>query len=353
MSRRVVFLLIALFALAVFALLAGGCLRDVLAPPPSAPVPSLDGGPVAPPPPGTVRLAAFNVEFLFDGEGDEGQADFPWKGDPAAARAHRDSVARVIRSIDADVLVMPEVENEEVLEMLIRESLADMGYRPYFVQGTDRFTGQDVGILARVPVEAVGRTDERAPVGTTRQTYGVSKNIWARVDLDGVPATIIGVHFLARPDDPTRKPQREAQAEVIRRLVVQEMAAGRAVAVMGDLNDFDPDVPDIAGSTPISDVLAIVKSAGPGPEDDLHNVMADVPQIKRYTAFWDRNRNGEIDSNEYSAIDHVLLSPRLYRALREVQFVHNHDPRLVSDHFPIVVTLALGADAEGPAGGSQ
>ena len=32
---------------------------------------------------------------------------------------------------------------------------------------------------------------------------------------------------------------------------------------------------------------------------------------------------------------------RLYDALRAVDFVHDHDPREVSDHFPIVVTLDL------------
>lgn len=347
MPRRLILLLSVLAALAVVAVVGSGCLRGSLAPLPSAPLPSLEGGPVASKPAGTVRLAAFNVEFLFDGVGNEGQANFPWKGDPAAARVHRDSIARVIRMLDADLLVLPETKNQEVLEMMIEESLSDMGgYRAYLVPGTDFFTGQNVGIIARVPVEAVGRTNERAPVGTTRQTYGVSKNVWARVDLDGVPTTIIGIHLLARPDDPSRKPQREAQARVIRQLVEEEMAAGRAVAVMGDFNDFDPDIPDIGGNTPITDVLATIKGTGGPPEGLLRNVMAEVPQIERYSSFWDRNRNDRIDPGEFSAIDHILLSERLYRGIRHVEYVHAHDPRIVSDHFPIVVTLELTPEVD-------
>ncbi len=343
MPRRLLTLLLLLCFVAVTVVVVAGCLRHAA---------RTDGTSVSGEVPGTeqdsglpaaagLRIGTFNTEFLFDGLDNEGQASFPWKGDPVLARAHRDSIARVIRALDADVLMLEEVENAETLEMLVGESLADLGYKVYFVKGQDNFTGQDVGLLSRLPIEEVGRTDERVQVGTTRQQYGVSKNLWARLDLGGIPTTLIGVHFLARPDDVERKPRREAQAEVIRRLVVEEMSAGRAVAVLGDFNDFDDDTPDRAGSVPISNVLATIKQAGPGPADDLRNAAAEVPQKDRYTSFWDRNRNDIIDPGEFSSLDHLLLSPRLYASLRAVHFVHLHDPRVVSDHFPIVVTLEL------------
>ena len=316
----------------------------------SGSVPSALPADAGPPPPFTVeappvwrvdglRIATVNGEFLFDGEGDEGSATFPWKGDPAAARAHRDDVGAVIRMLDADVVLIPETENLGVLEALTRESLAGMGYLPYLVDGTDRFTGQDVGLLSRVPVDTTGRTDERVPVGVTDQRYGVSKNLWARLTLGGTPVTLVGIHFLAQPDNQERRPRREAQAEVIRRLVVREMEAGREVIVLGDFNDFDDATLDRNGSVPITDVLATIKRAGDSPADDLHNVLGDVPQARRFTALYDRNGNGEIEPGELSAIDHVLLSPGLARRVREVRYVHAHDPRRVSDHFPIVVTL--------------
>ncbi|MEM6327379.1 MAG: endonuclease/exonuclease/phosphatase family protein [Bacteroidota bacterium] len=288
-----------------------------------------------------VRIAAFNAEFLFDGEGNEGDATFDWKGDPAASRAHRDEIADTIRRLGADVVVIPETENLRVLEMMIEESLADLGYRAYLVDGQDTFTGQDIGLLSRIVVEDVGRTNERVPVGVGDQTYGVSKNLWARMTIGGVPVTIVGLHFLARPLDAERAPRREAQAEVIRRLVAAEMAQGREVVVLGDFNDFDPDVLDRAGSVPVTDVMAIIKSAGPGPEDDLRNVLADVPQAERFTALYDRDRDEIIEEGELSAIDHILLSPGLYARLREVVFAPLHDPLEVSDHFPLAVSLAL------------
>ena len=61
--------------------------------------------------------------------GEEGGADFPWKSNPEAARAHRDSVAGVIRQLDADIVVITETETKGVLEMMIAESLTGLGYR--------------------------------------------------------------------------------------------------------------------------------------------------------------------------------------------------------------------------------
>ncbi|MGB3542914.1 endonuclease/exonuclease/phosphatase family protein [Rubrivirga sp.] len=288
-----------------------------------------------------VRVATFNGEFLFDGQGDEGEATFDWKGDPAKARAHRDDIGAVVRSLDADLVLMTEIENLETLEMLVAESLEGMGYQAVLIDGRDSFTGQDVGLLSRFPIEDAGRIDVRLPVGISDQTYGVSKNLWARLSMpDGTPVTVVGLHFLARPDAVDRRDRRETQAEVIRQFIEGEQAAGREVIALGDFNDIDDAVLDRRGSVPITNVMATIKRAGPSPDDDLVNVLGDVPQAERFTSFYDRNRNDRFEQGEFSAIDHVLLSPALYRRVLEVRFVHSHDPREVSDHFPVVVTLA-------------
>lgn len=307
--------------------------------------------PEAPPAPDAdegVRLATLNAEFLFDGYENEGQATFSWKSDPEAAREHSARVGLLLRLLDADLVMLQEVENEAVLDSLLSGPLAGMGYEAHFVQGNDHFTGQDVALLARLPVEEIGRTDERAPVGRTDEDYGVSKNMYARLNLDGTPVTLIGVHLLARPDDPGRQQLREAQAEVIRRLVISEMEAGRAPIVLGDLNDFDDEALDAGSNRPITQVLARIKEAGPGPKDNLYNVIAEVPPHERFTAFYDRNSNGQVDGRgELSAIDHVLLAPALRPHLRSVRYVQAHDPEAVTDHFPILVTLDLSQQRNG------
>ncbi len=288
-----------------------------------------------------LRVAAFNVEFLFDGVDDEGQADFPWKGNPEAAREHQGRVAEVVRRVDADVIMLAEVENKDVLDALVAGPLAGMGYTAYFVPGNDRFTGQDMGLLSKLPIDATGRTDERAPVpGSPTETYGVSKNLWARLRIGGMATTIVGVHFLAQPDNAARKPQREAQAEVIRRLVALEQGEGREVIVLGDVNDFDDTILDRRGNRPITTVAALLKAGAAGAENDLRNVMGEVPVAERFSNLYDRNRNEVIEEGELGAIDHMFVSPGLFRRIREVRFVHTHDPRTVTDHFPISVTFA-------------
>lgn len=285
------------------------------------------------------RIATLNAMFLFDGSGEGAQIDFPRRGDPVAMRAHWQAVGNVIRRLDADVVMLQEIGSRSALDSLRIHALKGMGYASHFVQGRDHFTGQDVALLARVPVDTVGRTDERVAVGASRRTVGVSKNLFARLTLHGQPVTLIGVHFLARPNDPERAPRREAQAEVIRRLVARETAAGRAVGVMGDFNDFDT-IPDVNGNQPLTNVMPCIRSAGPTPADDLVNVLADVPPSDRFTAHYDRNRNDRVDGrHELSAIDHILLSPSLYAQVRRVTYGQFYDPVAVTDHFPIVVSL--------------
>ncbi|NNE35296.1 MAG: endonuclease/exonuclease/phosphatase family protein [Rhodothermales bacterium] len=245
-----------------------------------------------------------------------------------------------MRVLDADILLLVEVENLATLEMLIEESLADMGYRPYLVPGVDFFTGQNVGILSRVVIDEVERSDLLARGAADANLQNVSKHIIARFSLSGLQTTLIGVHFLARPSDPGRLVRRQGQAEVIRQIVAQERATGREVIVAGDLNDFDESIRDRNGNRPITDVLRRIKDAGNGPEDDLRNLIAEVPQSERFTALWDRNQNGRAEVTELSAIDHILVSDLLYRKVREVRYVHSHDPLTVTDHFPIVVSFA-------------
>ncbi|MCJ7747642.1 MAG: lamin tail domain-containing protein [Desulfobacterales bacterium] len=74
--------------------------------------------------------------------------------------------------------------------------------------------------------------------------------------------------------------------------------------------------------------------------DDLANSASLILKSRRYTAFYDANDNGEIDApSEFTSIDHVLLSPNLKAQAESAEIPHNHDPRFVTDHFPVVVRL--------------
>ena len=293
-------------------------------------------------------LMTLNAEWLWDGIAPEdGQVrpdEVDWIGSPVRAAEHMKAVAELISSANPDIVLLCEVENLKALETLNERYLEGKGYRAYLVEGKDTHTGQDVGLLTRLdPIGGgISRDDRKGKSGA--RTKSVSKNLIARFESQGSKLAVIGVHFLANPTDKGRKPDREAQADAVRGMARDLWNEGYWVVVMGDLNDFDgaKDALDKKGSKPITNVLKTIRDLDPkDPTDDLLNAASRIPQDKRYTCFFDRNKDGEIDpETEYDAIDHVLLSRPLYHRIRDVRILHDHDPRKVTDHFPIVVKLA-------------
>ena len=92
---------------------------------------------------------------------------------------------------------------------------------------------------------------------------------------------------------------------------------------------------------PLTDVLETIKDVDPAdPEDNLVYAAIHVNQNERYTAHWDRNNNDVVDDmNEYSSIDHILISPELNEKVDSVVIQHLYNPLEVTDHFPVIVYL--------------
>ena len=204
-----------------------------------------------------LNVMTFNAEFLWDGvEPEEGSADFAWKGSQTEAEDHMRLVADVIKRSNPDIVNLVEVENLQALTTFNDKFLAGRGYRPYFVQGKDTSTGQDVVLLTRIDPDgnAIARDDRKGRAGNVLKS--VSKNYFAKLTADNVKIAFIGLHFLARPDDESRRLDREAQADAIRNLGKELHAQGFRVIVFGDFNDYDGDAGsrDHIDSTPITNV---------------------------------------------------------------------------------------------------
>ena len=45
---------------------------------------------------------------------------------------------------------------------------------------------------------------------------------------------------------------------------------------------------------------------------------------------------------EHTSIDHILISPELKLLVEDVNIPHILDPTIVSDHYPVVLTLTMG-----------
>lgn len=288
-------------------------------------------------------IIALNACWLFDGVGED---DFYAAPQSAAdAEQHLTDVANYLSTVDADFIAIEEVESADMLHRL-NEKLGGE-YHEIFVQGTDDYTGQDVAGLSRFPILEMGRSNDtqrypipasrfRAPMGTE----DVAKHFWATTEIGDETVTFIALHLLAYPDDLERVVRREAQALIIQNLAKGFLDSGHEVVIMGDVNDFDSLVCDAAENEPRSCVNQLFTDIDPDEEgDEMINAAGSIPQVDRYTYWYDENRNGIDDGpEEHSMIDHVYVSRDLANHIVDVRIDHaGYEANTVSDHLPVIV----------------
>ena len=76
----------------------------------------------------------------------------------------------------------------------------------------------------------------------------------------------------------------------------------------------------------------------------LYSVGGNISQSDRYSEWFDANENCVVDTIEYSTIDHILVSERLYDSIIDVKMAHLYNESCntyQSDHFPLLVTFSL------------
>jgi exonuclease III len=136
-----------------------------------------------------------------------------------------------------------------------------------------------------------------------------------------------------------------AETAIARELVSREIVArGYTPIVLGDINDYDPDVPMADSNrrtrTTVLHDLKDFDDAAAG--DELVNAAQFIPRVAdRYTSHWDFNENGVADSDDvFTMIDHVLVHRDLVPAITRAFVCHAIDLD-VSDHFPVVVDFDL------------
>lgn len=336
-------------------------------------------------PPCPLRIACFNAENLA--APGERTTLTRFRFEPARRR-HLEHIAAVIETLAADIVVMPEVVSRKgvdaVVSLLHAKGMTD--FRGYHVDGRDRFSGFDVAILARTePDDVDGRKIHIfVPEGNKRSSKrvgdsgdevatggGEAGDAWMRrtySDVDDNGATrnaeavlqrhavayftaggrkigLLGLHLKSNPSDAGSNAQRMAEASIAREIVRREIVArGYTPIVLGDLNDYDPDVPmaDSTRRTRTTVVHDLKDFDDTSPGDELVNVAEFIPRVAdRYTSHWDFNENGAADRDDvFTMIDHILVHSDLTPAITRVFVCHAIDLD-VSDHFPVVVDLDL------------
>lgn len=304
-----------------------------------------------------LTVATYNTNFLFD---EESLNDItPWQS-PQQANLHVENIASTLKHLDADIINLVEVGSLRMLKKLIQ--ISNMDYNAYLIKGKDRYTGQQVGLLSKIdPTIKLKRdeTYEQYPVSEVKsgckfhpnrkRATGISKHYFTKFDIEigetgkTVPIVLLGLHLKSNPKHRSSCAQREAQALVARNLLrrLKKQFNNPEMIVLGDFNDFDNAVLDVSNNVPLSKTFEILRDPY---YLNLTNVLQFLPKRKRFSHWWDKNRNDRIESREKSLLDHILVTPRLLNALQKVDIAHELYPygdRLFSDHWPVIAKFDL------------
>ncbi|MCA9260727.1 MAG: hypothetical protein KDA61_16050 [Planctomycetales bacterium] len=311
-----------------------------------------------------LRIATLNVEILTAPGVRAGELQkYRWD---VARRAQFERTASVIEALNPDVFNLLEATSKEAIDLLV-EILHEKGLTDlhgYHVECNDSYTGMDVSVITRLKPELVDDLAIRTLYSssddpTWRQAYSMtspngnpirrnaslSRNGCYLLSIDGYKLGFLGLHLKSDPSDPYANAQREAQAEIAKRIVRQEIVGrGYTPIILGDLNDYDPDVPDRDPEREtVTQVLAKLKDFDPEtPAPELFNAATKIGrQADRYTSHWDRNENGVEDPFDvFTMIDHILLPQSLSASVRRAFVFHSVELR-TTDHRAVVVDLDL------------
>src|SRR5512133_818861 len=260
----------------------------------------------------TVRVATWHVHDLFDAEdrvSPPGELDDVPTSSEVSAKLAR--VARVLERLDADVVLLQEVENLALVEALAMQS----GYQEArLVDGFDP-RGIDVAVISRLSVDGyVSHLGARGADGGP---------LWSRdcveVHAGGGGLVVVGSHLVSRLTDPVGD-RRRAQAARMREIAdgLLQRAPGALVLAGGDLND-----------EPASAALAPLLADG-GWADPL----ADAGMGSLWT--WLGLGGG-------ARFDYLLVSRADAWRVVSAAVADGPDVAAASDHRPVVLDLIWGS----------
>lgn len=234
--------------LVLLTLLLLGC-GGSSSPPPADGGPPLDGGVAGK----ALSVATWNVQNFFDWIDDPGDDTVLSASDYTAKRQ---AVGVVLRTIDADVLVLQEIENERTATDLKSQELSSLNYgTPVVSQGNDN-RQINIAVFSRYPVVSViSHKNDTFQSPNTGQYYTFARDcLEVEIDVEGARWVVYGIHFISQLGDSDDR--RFAESAHVRSLVDRRLAADpdARVVVAGDVNDFP-------GSSPVTRLLGLGDTA--------------------------------------------------------------------------------------------
>jgi hypothetical protein len=291
-------------------------------------------------PAGTIRLAFYNVENLFDDKPDGNS-----KASDEKPKPQKEGLALAIHAVSPDILAMSEVESLDALTEFRDQYLSDLGYTHIASIDAGDGRGIEQSVLSRFPITGV-KNWVNAPLEGVHQIADpkIGIKLGDPLKLHRSPLRVVVTIPAAKSGTVADTPLtlyvmhhkagrefdywREAEARFVISKVKEDLTPTGFLALMGDFNSFARDA---AGR---------IYTAG-----GLSDCFAD----RTRDATWATHESGR-------PIDHIFASAALAKAVvpntRIIYGTPVRPPRsdwnttpapkgYASDHFPVSVDLKL------------
>lgn len=309
--------------------------------------------------PPSLQVMTWNVEWMFDDElGDNRSSLAREQSAPSRAywEAKRDGVAAVLAEHKPQIVALQEIEGLQTLIEIIARLKSEYGlsYRYAFIQGSDSFTEQDVGLLVRGGLASYRRHEQSWRMFESQQFYNLSKHLVAEFRWEDVasPLTVMTLHLRATAE---AEDIRIKQARLARHWLERQLSAGEDVILLGDLNTEHPVAGEPGHATSVGgDVAAIVGRADQPQLVDLLAHLADTAQSTHLVLEKQFDRifvsqsllvDGEGEDWCFAKIE--VLPEAVVRGRRDGQEHWSQRRTLpvegfdLSDHYPVIATFEL------------
>lgn len=268
-----------------------------------------------------LSIATYNVENLFDAKNDGSEyEDFvigksAWSAKEASVKFER--IKEDIKRLDADIIALQEIENEEILKKLMRQS----GYR-YFAFSKDKRAPIGLGLLSKI--RPLKTQIFKVPNVKTRDILKVD------FELEG---EIFSLYVNHMPAQKNSKKSRETAFRTLKSAIQED----KNVILLGDFNT------PYGKNSFLNDILI---------SRQMKDLWEFLPKDERYSHI------------NLSPIDHVVMSKSMFDA-RGIEYVDgsfevvkpvnftslkakfgNIATGLNSDHFPLKFKISTEKKAK-------
>jgi len=222
------------------------------------------------------------------------------------------TIANLILNSNADIVGLTEIENQDILKLI--QQYLPTEWQIAFKQGRDTYTGQDVGILSRLPIDKSSLTSFPNIYGEYEEIKkNPSKILGLSFTNENQTYYIVLAHLLSKKNNSIKKDKkRAAQANAISKIVKNKISKYDHIIVMGDLNDTP-------GSLTLKALRNLDNNQNAATLVQTANLSdPDFYSIKKYNTL----------------IDHILISNSLKQNCEQLKRIKTGP---LSDHYAVTL----------------